>query len=62
MSGAWIAMGPMGALRRNEMDDALPVKYCILLQARSVKNAFVLNHQYMHRCNTHTLSAMGFLS
>ena len=62
MSGAWIAIGPMGALRRNEMDDTLPVKHCILLQARSVKNAFVLNHQYMHRYNTHTLSAMAFLS
>lgn len=45
-------MGPTGALRGNEMDDTLTVKRYILLQARSVKDAFVLNHQYTHRYYT----------
>lgn len=54
-------MGPKGALRRNEMDDTLTVKRCTLPQARSVKDTFVLNHQYEHRYYTHAIPVMGFL-
>lgn len=37
------------------MDDTLTVKHCTVPEARSVKDAFVLNHQYMHRYYTHLL-------